>query len=64
LNLKIIFFLCLYKIKEQNEIFSALIGILHVGNLNFKSNDEGYSIFVHSNQSKHTLDAISVKYCL
>lgn len=41
-------------------MFSALIGILHVGNLKFKSNDEGYAIFVNnSKDTKHTLAAIS-----
>lgn len=44
---------------EQNDLFSALIGILHVGNLKFRSNDEGYATFVNSKESKLTLAAIS-----
>lgn len=40
-------------------MFSILIGILHVGNLRFKANEEGYAKFVYSADSKHTLLAIS-----
>ena len=45
---------------EQNDLFSALIGILHVGNLSFQSNDEGYAKFVESTDSKFALNAITV----
>lgn len=47
--------------KEQTDLFSALIGIMHVGNLNFQSNDEGYATFIESEDSKFTLTAITVK---
>jgi myosin heavy subunit len=45
--------------KEQIELFSILIGILHVGNLKFKSNDEGYATFIYTKESKLSLLAIS-----
>lgn len=40
-------------------MFAALIGILHVGNLEFKSNDEGYAIFINSENTDFSLMAIS-----
>jgi myosin heavy subunit len=40
-------------------LFSALIGILHVGNLKFQANDEGYATFVNSSDSHINLMAIS-----
>ncbi len=45
--------------KEQVELFSALLGILHVGNLKFRSNDEGYATFVCTKDTKLSLLAIS-----
>jgi len=43
---------------EQTDLFSALIGILHIGNLSFYSNDDGYARFVDTQESKLTLNAI------
>lgn len=40
-------------------MFAGLIGILHVGNLEFKSNDEGYAIFINSEYTDFSLMAIS-----
>lgn len=48
---------------EQNELFAALIGVLHVGNLEFTSNDDGYAVFVESDETKITLKAINVSIC-
>ena len=45
--------------REQVDLFSALIGILHVGNLRFRANDEGYAVFVETEDSKLALTAIS-----
>ncbi len=47
------------KNKEQNDLFSALIAILHVGNLTFRANDDGYATFVYTKDSKLSLLAIS-----
>ena len=44
---------------EQVELFSALIGILHVGNLKFRSNDEGYATFIFTKDTKQSLQAIA-----
>ena len=44
---------------EQTELFSILIGILHVGNLRFKANEEGYAKFLWTPDTKQTLLAIS-----
>ncbi|RNA16818.1 myosin-IIIb-like isoform X1 [Brachionus plicatilis] len=43
---------------EQTDLFAALIGILHVGNLEFKSNDEGYATFIYSENTDYSLMAI------
>jgi myosin heavy subunit len=40
-------------------MFAILIGILHVGNLRFKANEDGYAKFVCTSDAKHTLLAIS-----
>jgi myosin heavy subunit len=40
-------------------MFAILIGILHVGNLRFKANEDGYAKFVYTSDAKHTLLAIS-----
>ncbi|CAF0769124.1 unnamed protein product [Brachionus calyciflorus] len=44
---------------EQADLFAALIGILHVGNLEFESNDEGYATFINSKETNLSLMAIS-----
>lgn len=45
--------------REQTDLFSALIGILHVGNLKFKANDDGYAMFVETGDSKLAMRAVS-----
>jgi myosin heavy subunit len=40
-------------------MFAILIGILHVGNLRFKANEDGYAKFVYTSDAQHTLLAIS-----
>ncbi len=44
---------------ELKEVFSILLGILHVGNLRFKASEEGYAKFVYTSDTKNTLLAIS-----
>jgi myosin heavy subunit len=44
---------------EKIELFSTLVGILHVGNLTFVSNDEGYATFVDSKETQFSSMAIA-----